>query len=107
MVVTVTLAAGRSTEAKQAFCAELCRALVRAVGLRPEDLAELARYQAPDQAQTSRFVGSSRRKALRWTSCDSGCRRVKVSSVQAAAHRARTNVDLVLDLRGGAINSAQ
>jgi 4-oxalocrotonate tautomerase len=39
VMVTVTLAAGRSTEAKQAFYAELCEGLVRAVGLRPQDLA--------------------------------------------------------------------
>jgi 4-oxalocrotonate tautomerase len=39
VMVTVTLAAGRSTEAKQAFYARVCRGLVSAVGLRPEDLA--------------------------------------------------------------------
>jgi 4-oxalocrotonate tautomerase len=39
VMVTVTSAAGRSTEAKQAFYTELCRGLVRAVGLRPQDLA--------------------------------------------------------------------
>jgi phenylpyruvate tautomerase PptA (4-oxalocrotonate tautomerase family) len=39
VMVTVTLAAGRSTEAKQAFYAQLCQGLVSAVGLRPEDLA--------------------------------------------------------------------
>ncbi len=39
VMVTVTLSVGRSTEAKQAFYAELCRNLVTAVGLRSEDLA--------------------------------------------------------------------
>ena len=39
VMVTVTLAAGCGTEAKQAFYAGLCRGLVRAVGLRPQDLA--------------------------------------------------------------------
>jgi 4-oxalocrotonate tautomerase len=39
VMVTVTLAAGRSTDAKQAFYAELCRELVSGVGLRSEDLA--------------------------------------------------------------------
>ena len=37
-MVTVTLPPAGSTKAKQAFYAELCRGLVSAVGLRPEDL---------------------------------------------------------------------
>jgi 4-oxalocrotonate tautomerase len=39
VMVSVTLAAGRSSEAKQAFYADLCERLVAAVDLRPEDLA--------------------------------------------------------------------
>jgi 4-oxalocrotonate tautomerase len=39
VMVAVTLSAGRTTEAKQAFYADLCRRLVAAVDLRPEDLA--------------------------------------------------------------------
>jgi 4-oxalocrotonate tautomerase len=39
LLVHVTLAAGRSTEAKQAFYSGLCRRLADAVGLRREDLA--------------------------------------------------------------------
>jgi len=39
VMVSVTLAAGRSTEVKEAFYSELCQGLVSAVGLRPEDLA--------------------------------------------------------------------
>lgn len=39
IMVTVTLAAGRSTEAKQDFYAKLRRELETAVGLRSEDLA--------------------------------------------------------------------
>jgi 4-oxalocrotonate tautomerase len=39
VMVTVTLSAGRATEAKQAFYADLCRRLVTDVDLRPEDLA--------------------------------------------------------------------
>jgi len=39
VLVHVTLAAGRSTEAKQAFYAGLCGRLVDPVGLRREDLA--------------------------------------------------------------------
>jgi phenylpyruvate tautomerase PptA (4-oxalocrotonate tautomerase family) len=39
VMVGVTLAAGRSVEAKQAFYADLCERLVAAVDLRPEDLA--------------------------------------------------------------------
>jgi 4-oxalocrotonate tautomerase len=39
VMVSVTLAAGRSSEAKKAFYAELCERLVAAVDLRPEDLA--------------------------------------------------------------------
>lgn len=39
VLVAVTLSAGRSTEAKRRFYAELCRLLGEAVGLRAEDLA--------------------------------------------------------------------
>jgi phenylpyruvate tautomerase PptA (4-oxalocrotonate tautomerase family) len=39
VLVQVTLSAGRSTEAKQAFYERLCELLVRDVGLREEDLA--------------------------------------------------------------------
>lgn len=39
VMVSVTLAAGRSTEVKKAFYATLCKRLVEAVGLRVEDLA--------------------------------------------------------------------
>jgi 4-oxalocrotonate tautomerase len=39
VLVRVTLSAGRTTDAKQAFYAGLCELLVEAIGLRPEDLA--------------------------------------------------------------------
>jgi phenylpyruvate tautomerase PptA (4-oxalocrotonate tautomerase family) len=39
VLVHVTLAAGRSTESKQAFYSGLCERLTNAVGLRREDLA--------------------------------------------------------------------
>jgi 4-oxalocrotonate tautomerase len=39
VMVTVTLSAGRTTEAKRAFYADLCRRLVAAVDLRSEDLS--------------------------------------------------------------------
>ena len=39
VLVQVTLAAGRSSEAKQAFYADLCGRLADTVGLRREDLA--------------------------------------------------------------------
>jgi len=39
VMVSVTLSAGRTGEAKQAFYADLCRRLVDAVDLRAEDLA--------------------------------------------------------------------
>lgn len=39
VLVTVTLSAGRQTQAKQAFYAQLCERLVAAVGLREQDLA--------------------------------------------------------------------
>lgn len=39
VLVEVTLSAGRTTEAKQAFYARLAESLTDAIGLRPEDLA--------------------------------------------------------------------
>jgi 4-oxalocrotonate tautomerase len=49
VLVQVTLSAGRSTEAKQAFYARLAELLGQAVALRPEDLAiVLAENERPD-----------------------------------------------------------